>query len=345
MKEQVHVNGLIVAIYNSDIDGVLLQLFEKEVATIYTKILSRAKEGQEKIVILPEYAFDQQVETIKAEAKKYGITVTKGFVDVFKYEHYKIIHPLELVEDAKSYISLDGYTLVKVSQDNLIREIFPQQDIKGFITGCHIYGKEILDKKLVDINVENGILIPILEKHCIIQEVEKRLSAYRTRSCGKCVFCREGLIQLHYMQKEMIEGKGKVEYLDLSKEIATAMKISTPCSMGQNCSHIVIDAIELFEEEYTEHIKKKQCRANCCTSFVNIYIDPQTCDGCEECVDVCPRDCIVGKPKYIHMIDEFECDKCGKCIEICEQKAIIITTDKVPKLPDKITKCGKFKKR
>ena len=57
------------------------------------------------------------------------------------------------------------------------------------------------------------------------------------------------------------------------------------------------------------------------------------------------KDCIEGKPKFIHMIDEFECDRCGKCVEACEEECIHITTGKVPKLPDRLTKVGKFKKK
>lgn len=45
------------------------------------------------------------------------------------------------------------------------------------------------------------------------------------------------------------------------------------------------------------------------------------------------------------MIDEFECTKCGKCISACENDAIIQTNGRLPKLPTRLTKCGKFKKR
>ena len=54
-----------------------------------------------------------------------------------------------------------------------------------------------------------------------------------------------------------------------------------------------------------------------------------------DCQDVCPVDCIDGKSKYIHMIDEFDCTKCGKCIDICEEGAIIKTEGKVPKIAKK----------
>lgn len=76
------------------------------------------------------------------------------------------------------------------------------------------------------------------------------------------------------MQKEITEGRGKAEFIDLTKEIGEAMCYSTPCSMGQVSAKAALSATELFTKEYEEHIKKKNCPAGACTSFVNIYIDP-----------------------------------------------------------------------
>ena len=135
-----------------------------------------------------------------------------------------------------------------------------------------------------------------------------------------------------------------MEFFDLTKEIGDAMKFSCLCSVGQEAAKAALDATEKFTGEYEAHIKKNQCPAGVCSSFVHIYIDPQTCTGCGECLDVCPADCIEGKAKYIHMIDEFDCTKCGKCIEACEEGAVIQTAGKLPKLPNRLTKVGKFRR-
>ena len=179
----------------------------------------------------------------------------------------------------------------------------------------------------------------------MIHETEEVLLAERRQSCGKCTFCREGLIQLHTMVKEITEGQGKKEFTDMMTEIGEAMTFSTPCTMGQTASDFAMGSLNYFANEYEDHIKKKKCANNVCSAFMSIYIDPDLCEGCEECADVCPADAIEGKSGYIHMIDEFECTKCGKCISACENDAIIQTTGRLPKLPTRLTKCGKFKKR
>jgi Na+-translocating ferredoxin:NAD+ oxidoreductase RNF subunit RnfB len=196
-----------------------------------------------------------------------------------------------------------------------------------------------------EFNIPNGLIKTLTEDNCIIHEVNQWMAAYHKQSCGKCVFCREGLIQLHGMIKDTTEGKGKEEYISIINEIGSAMIYSTLCSLGQESAKIALSSLEHFSQEFEEHIKKKKCNAKICSSFQMIYIDPIICQGCEDCQDVCPVDCIDGKKGFIHMIDEFECTKCGECIKACEYGAIIQTTGRVPKLPDRLIKCGKFRKR
>ena len=116
------------------------------------------------------------------------------------------------------------------------------------------------EKTLGEAGITNGLIRVLTEKDCIVQETEKTLLASRKTSCGKCVFCREGLIQLEHMQKEITEGRGKNGSIDLTKEIGEAMCYSTPCSMGHVSSRIALTATDLFEDEYEAHIKKKNVR-------------------------------------------------------------------------------------
>ncbi len=219
--------------------------------------------------------------------------------------------------------------------------------IKAIAVGTRLYDAAIaLDMVILpETLIGNGVITLYGSECCMIHEAEQILAAERRHSCGKCTFCREGLVQLHTMTKEITLGQGRKNFPEMMAEIGEAMTFSTPCSMGQTASDFTMGTLKFFESEYTDHIRKKKCAANVCSAFQSIYIDPNECQGCEECADVCPKDAIEGRKGYIHMIDEFECDKCGKCMEVCENDAIIQTAGRVPKLPTRLTKVGKFRKR
>ena len=65
----------------------------------------------------------------------------------------------------------------------------------------------------------------------------------------------------------------------------------------------------------------------------NPIVDEEKCVGCEECVDVCPVECIVpGKPEDQwpwYYIDPDTCIDCGACIPECPYEAIF-TEEEVP---------------
>ena len=58
-------------------------------------------------------------------------------------------------------------------------------------------------------------------------------------------------------------------------------------------------------------------------------------------VDVCEDDAILGKNKFVHVIDQDECTLCGKCFEACEEGAIVWAGAEKPKCPKKPIPCKK----
>lgn len=353
-REEEKEPGVVAALNNADTSGVLLEILRSEPEKVMEgiSIAAYAAGADKKVLHIPEYEA-QLSEAVKPVAEKYGIEVVTGLVNIRESKGCVLLHLVTAAQLAEVfldtyekgiYVSVNGGTLQKAACSTKISDLADMGEAKAIQAGYRYYLPEQGEMTVEEARIDNGVLNILTEKECVVCETEKQLAASRKQSCGKCVFCREGLLQLHHMQKEITEGRGKMEFIDLTKEIGEAMTISTPCTMGQESSKTALLAVELFEEEYKSHIKKKNCPAGVCSSFVNIYINPSACEGCGECADVCPKDCIEGKPKYIHMIDDFDCDKCGKCIDACDAGAIIRTTGKVPKLPNRLTKVGKFKK-
>jgi NADH-quinone oxidoreductase subunit F len=101
------------------------------------------------------------------------------------------------------------------------------------------------------------------------------------------------------------------------------MKIQCLCDIGSATASSVITAFDSFKEEIEGHITKKACKAEVCSKFVTYHILPDKCTGCNECQDACEDDAILGKKKFIHVIDQDECIQCGKCLKACDEEAIV----------------------
>lgn len=351
---------LVLALNNADISYAANYLIEekKEIIFEVTDFLSDILGFEKKLFYLANVGGDFSKDFLLM-AKEKDIDISFKFLDVRKHEDDFILHILSTLDiydilnkiyKNGKYISVNGSAIRKYDLNMKISDIFKENsidlgEIKAFEAGYSYYPKANLDESLETVPIENNILNSVSDSDCSMRLLEEKMLKYRAKSCAKCVFCREGLVQLQEMSKDIIEGKGKREYIDIAREIGQAMIFSNLCSLGQKSSQFLLSGLTVFNEEYEDHIKKKNCKAGFCFNREVIYIDPQRCEGCEDCVDICPEDCIEGKSGFIHMIDEFDCTLCGKCIDVCEYEAIIKTNDKPPKLPDRLTKCGRFRKR
>ena len=338
---------------NADIDGALLALLKDSPDQVLSGIAVAGMlvGAAAKFLYLPEWE-KELTEEIRPKAEEYKIVVVNDIINVRESEGDLLLHLAaakdlaDLVDgtyEAGHYVVLAGEAPKKVAPETKVTDLVSAEGAKAYYLGYQYYTPEEA-ASLTAADATNGVIRVLTEKDCIVAETAKILLKDRAASCGRCVFCREGLIQLEYMQKEITQARGKSNFADLTKEIGEAMCYNTLCTVGQVSAKIALSAFEKFGGEFDAHIKKNKCPAGVCGAFVHIYIDPNACTGCCECADVCPKDCIEGKSKFIHMIDEFECDKCGKCIEACGDEAIILTSGKLPKLPSRLTKVGKVKK-
>ena len=56
-----------------------------------------------------------------------------------------------------------------------------------------------------------------------------------------------------------------------------------------------------------------------------VTVDPDKCEGCEECVEVCPVDVYEIQDGKSVPVNAEECLGCESCIEVCDQEAITVT--------------------
>lgn len=54
-------------------------------------------------------------------------------------------------------------------------------------------------------------------------------------------------------------------------------------------------------------------------------VDQDKCEGCEECVDVCPMEVFEMRDGKSFPVNADDCEGCESCVEVCEAGAITVT--------------------
>lgn len=179
------------------------------------------------------------------------------------------------------------------------------------------------------------------ENQCIVDVLLKEIMTHPCRDCGKCVFGYEGITQFEMILKDITEKKGRESDKALIRDLCSMMKTQSLCEEGIHIADAVKEAFDTYGEIFDEHISKKACRAGVCKKFMTCHILANKCIGCGECMDACEDDAIIGKSKFVHIIDQEECTLCGKCIDHCDEEAIVMAGAVKPRCPKKPIPCKK----
>jgi bidirectional [NiFe] hydrogenase diaphorase subunit len=83
-------------------------------------------------------------------------------------------------------------------------------------------------------------------------------------SCGKCVPCRVGTVQMHRLLERITEGTATPADLDTLQDLCTMVKETSLCGLGQSAPNPVLSTIRYFLDEYIAHIGDHHCAAGVC---------------------------------------------------------------------------------
>ena len=112
----------------------------------------------------------------------------------------------------------------------------------------------------------SGALLIMDDTHCIIDILQCFMRFFRHESCGKCTPCREGTTRLYELISGFAEGKAERGDLDLIKELAKTMELSSLCGLGQAAPNSVLTCLQYFEPEFEAHLRE-ECAAGSCRFF------------------------------------------------------------------------------
>ena len=121
---------------------------------------------------------------------------------------------------------------------------------------------------------------------CPVDLTQSFLKLCHAQTCGKCVPCRIGLLQLGNLLQDILDGKATMETLTLLKSTARVIYNSADCAIGYEAAKLVLKGMDSFKEDYLEHIN------NHCCSYTLTQPVP--------CVALCPAG--VDIPGYVALI-------------------------------------------
>lgn len=170
----------------------------------------------------------------------------------------------------------------------------------------------------------SGGMIVMDEDDCMVSVAKFYLEFTVGESCGKCTPCRIGNKRMLEILTRITEGNGEMADLQRLKDLATVIKDTALCGLGQTSPNPVLSTINNFYDEYVEHVKNRKCRSRKCKALLTYTIDPAKCKGCGLCAKDCPASAIMGTVRKPHVINPYECIRCGMCMSRCHFGAISV---------------------
>lgn len=99
-------------------------------------------------------------------------------------------------------------------------------------------------------NIGSGTIEVMDSGSSILNTAKDIMKDIQAQSCGKCVFCREGCLQMLTILEAISENKRRPQDLDLLIELGEEMRAESLCAFGRSASNPILSSLKLFRDEY-----------------------------------------------------------------------------------------------
>ena len=110
----------------------------------------------------------------------------------------------------------------------------------------------------------SGGLIVMSEKNCMVDVARFFMDFCQDESCGRCVPCRDGTVQMHRLLDCICTGSATERDLAHLEELCRMVRDTSLCGLGATAPNPVLNTLTYFREEYMAHIRDHQCPAGVC---------------------------------------------------------------------------------
>ncbi len=102
----------------------------------------------------------------------------------------------------------------------------------------------------------SGAVIVIDDSQCMVDMLGVLTHFYHHESCGQCTPCREGTGWLNKIVLSILEGRGRLQDIELLERVAENMKGRTICALSDAAALPVLSFITKFRDEFEFYVRE-----------------------------------------------------------------------------------------
>jgi bidirectional [NiFe] hydrogenase diaphorase subunit len=110
----------------------------------------------------------------------------------------------------------------------------------------------------------SGGLIVLDTSSCMVDLARFFMEFCMDESCGKCVPCRAGTVQMHDILSRMTRGEGIESDFAMLEQLCGLLKETSLCGLGIAAPNPVVSTLRHFRNEYDAHVRERRCPAGHC---------------------------------------------------------------------------------
>ena len=119
-------------------------------------------------------------------------------------------------------------------------------------------------KALGSIMGSGGLIV--MNDHCCMVDVARFFIGFcQDESCGKCVPCRAGTVQMGLLLERICSGLASSDDLEQLEELCRLLQETSLCGLGSAAPNPVLSTLRYFRNEYEAHVSGRCCPAGVCT--------------------------------------------------------------------------------
>jgi bidirectional [NiFe] hydrogenase diaphorase subunit len=110
----------------------------------------------------------------------------------------------------------------------------------------------------------SGGLIVMDTSSCMVDIARFFMEFCMDESCGKCVPCRAGTVQMHQILSRITRGEGSEGDFTMLETLSGLLKETSLCGLGIAAPNPVLSTLRYFRREYEAHVRERRCPAGHC---------------------------------------------------------------------------------